>query len=228
VSALKETGAIQASAQREADEAASRGLGKTELKFYFAYTSPVSYLANDPAYALERSHDVSLRFIPFGVDIRRVYGDVPTRGERDLRKLRYLYHDARRMARERGVVIYPPKQIFSARRAFYGGFCAEDQDLFRPYSDRVYQRFFKHELEVENPDALAAILNEVGADTSTFGRWIEDEESEAKPRLKRGFAEAAADHVFGVPTFVIDGEIFWGYDRMRWLIKKLDAMGLRR
>ncbi|HLK84904.1 MAG TPA: DsbA family protein [Candidatus Binataceae bacterium] len=199
-----------------------------ELKFYFAYTSPVSYLAKDPAYALERSHDVRIRYIPFGVDIRRVYGDVPTRGERDRRKLRYLYFDARRMARERGVVIYPPRKIFSARRAFYGGFCAEDQGLFRAYSDRVYQRFWKHELEVENPDALAAILEEVGADTAVFRRWIADEEHEAKPRLKRCFAEAAADRVFGVPTFVIDGELFWGYDRMPWLARKLDAMGLRR
>jgi 2-hydroxychromene-2-carboxylate isomerase len=199
-----------------------------EIKFYFAYTSPFTYLAKDLAYALERSHNVRLRFIPYGVDIRRVYGDVPTRPERERKRLRYLYFDARRMARERGMVIYPPKKIFSARRAFYGGFCAEDQGLFRPYSDRIYQRFWKAELEVENPDALAAILEEVGADTTTFRRWIEDEESEAKPRLKRCFAEAAEDHVFGVPTFVIDGELFWGYDRVDWVIKKLDAMGLRR
>jgi len=199
-----------------------------DVKFYYAYTSPVSYLAKDPAYALELSHHVRLRYIPYGVDIRRVYGDVLTRSERDRRKLRYLYFDARRMARERGAVIYPPKRIFSARPAFYGGFCADDQGLFRPFSDRVYQRFWKSELEVENPDALAAILEEVGADSAIFRRWIEDEESEAKPRLKRCFAEAAADHVFGVPTFVVDGEIFWGYDRMPWLVRKLDAMELRR
>lgn len=199
-----------------------------EIKFYYAYTSPVSYLAKDPAYALELSHRARVRYIPYGVDIRRVYGDVPTRSERDRRKLRYLYFDARRMARERGAVIYPPKRIFSARRAFYGGFCADDQGLFRPYSDRVYQRFWKNELAVEDPDALAAILEEVGADATVFRRWVEDEESEAKPRLKRGFAEAAADHVFGVPTFVLDGENFWGYDRMPWMVKKLDSMGLRR
>ena len=199
-----------------------------EIKFYFAYTSPFTYLAKDPAYALERSHNVRLRFIPYGVDIRGVYGDVPTRPERERKRLRYLYFDARRMARERGMVIYPPKKIFSARRAFYGGFCAEDQGLFRPYSDRVYQRFWKAELDVENPDELAAILKEVGADTTTFRRWIEDEESEAKPRLKRCFAEAAEDHIFGVPSFVVDGELFWGYDRIDWAIRKLDAMGLRK
>ncbi|HZO80734.1 MAG TPA: DsbA family protein [Candidatus Binataceae bacterium] len=199
-----------------------------EIKFYFAYTSPFTYLAKDPAYALERSHNVRLRFIPYGVDIRGVYGDVPTRPERERKRLRYLYFDARRMARERGMVIYPPKKIFSARRAFYGGFCAEDQGLFRPYSDRVYNRFWKGELEVEDPEALAAILEEVGADTAAFRRWIADEEREAKPRLKRCFAEAAQDHVFGVPSFVVDGELFWGYDRIEWVVKKLDAMGLRR
>jgi 2-hydroxychromene-2-carboxylate isomerase len=199
-----------------------------ELKFYFAYTSPFTYLAVEPAYALERTHRVHLRFIPYGVNIRRVYGDVPTRSQRDGMKVRYLYLDVRRLAKERGVVIYPPKKIYSARFAFYGGMCAADQGLFRPYSDRVYERFWKHELDVEKVDALAAILTEVGATTDQFMRYIADENAEAKPRLKQAFAEADRDQVFGVPTFVIDNERFWGYDRLDWLVKKLDAMNLRR
>jgi 2-hydroxychromene-2-carboxylate isomerase len=200
----------------------------TELKFYFAYTSPFTYLAVEPAYALEQTHRVHLRFIPYGVNIRRTYGDVPTRSNRDAMKVRYLYLDVRRLAKERGIVIYPPKKIFSARFAFYGGMCAADQGLFRPYADRVYERFWKHELDVEKVDALAAILAEVGATTDQFMRYIADENAEAKPRLKQAFAEADRDQVFGVPTFVVDNERFWGYDRLDWLVKKLDAMGLRR
>jgi 2-hydroxychromene-2-carboxylate isomerase len=199
-----------------------------ELKFYFAYTSPFTYLAMAPAYSLERSHRVHLRFIPYGVNIRQVYGDTPTRSHRDALKVRYLYLDARRFAQERRLTIYPPKKIYSARFAFYGGMCAEDQALFRPYADRVFERFWKHELEVESVDALAGILNEVGASTDQFLRYVADEAAEAKPRLKLGFAEAERDLVFGVPTFVIDNERFWGYDRLDWLVKKLDAMGLRR
>jgi len=200
-----------------------------EIKFYFAYTSPFTYLAMGPAYSLEQSHQVSLRFIPYGVNIRRVYGgEVETRDERNRRKLRYLYLDARRAAAERGLVILPPRKIYSARFAFYGGMCAEDQGLFRPYSDRVFERFWKRELEVENPDALAAILDEVGADTAQFRSYIADENAHAKPRLKACFAEAERDHIFGVPTFVVKGELFWGYDRVDWVVRKLDAMGLRR
>ena len=200
-----------------------------EIKFYFAYTSPFTYLAVAPAYALERSHRVALRFIPYGVNIRGVYGgEVEERDERNRRKLRYLYLDARRMAQAAGVTIYPPRRIYSARYAFYGGMCAEDQGLFRPYSDRVFERFWRRELEVEDPGALAAILAEVGADTAQFRRYIADENAEAKPRLKACFAAADRDQIFGVPTFVVDGERFWGCDRMDWIIRKLDTMGLRR
>lgn len=199
-----------------------------ELKFYFAYTSPFAYLAYAPARALERSHRVRLRFISYGVNIRRVYGDTADRARRDQLKVRYLYLDARRFAAERGLTIMPPKKIYSARFAFYGGMCAEDQGRFHPYSERVFERFWKRELEVEDPVALAGILREAGADPAPFERYLANEDVVAKPRLKACFAEADRDHVFGVPTFVIDGELFWGYDRIDWLIRKLDAMGLRR
>src|SRR5262249_32561239 len=107
----------------------------TEVKFYFAYTSPFSYLAYAPARALEKSHEVSVRFIPYGVNIRRVYGPLDN-AEADRRKVRYLYLDARRIAKERGLVIYPPKKIFSCRLAFYGGLFAAQHDRFHEYSER--------------------------------------------------------------------------------------------
>jgi 2-hydroxychromene-2-carboxylate isomerase len=200
-----------------------------QIKFYFAYTSPFTYLAMEPAYSLERTHHVKLHFIPFGVNIRKVYGgEVEARDERNRRKLRYLYLDARRAAAERNLTIMPPKKIYSARFAFYAGMCAEHQDLFRPYADRVFERFWRRDLEVENPDALAGILNEIGADTSQFRGYIANEDLEAKPRLKACFVEADRDHVFGVPTLVVERELFWGYDRIDWVARKLDAMGLRR
>lgn len=195
-----------------------------EIKFYFAYTSPFTYLAWAPARELERTHRVKLRFIPYGVNIRKTYGnlDDPTV---ERRKVRYLYLDARRIAKERGLIIYPPKKIFSCRLAFYGGQFAATHDRFLPYSDRVFERFWKHELEVENAAAIDDVLKEVGLDPIEFHRYVE---TDARADLARCFEEAARDQVFGVPTFVVDGEPFWGEDRIDWLIKKLDALGLRR
>lgn len=195
-----------------------------EIKFYFAYTSPFTYLAMGPGYALERTHRVALRFIPYGVNIRRVYGNLD-KPEVDRRKVRYLYLDARRIAKERGLTIYPPKKIFSCRLAFYGGLYAERHRQFRPYSDRVFERFWKQALDVEKSAAIEGVLTEVGLDATDFRRYVE---GSARADLDRCFEEADRDQVFGVPTFIVEGEPFWGEDRIEWVIRKLDAMGLRR
>jgi 2-hydroxychromene-2-carboxylate isomerase len=195
-----------------------------EIKLYFAYTSPYSYLAMQPAYGLEESHRVRVRFIPHGVNIRKVYGPLD-REDADRRKVRYLYLDARRIAKERGLVIYPPKKIFSARLAFYGGLYTAQCDRFRPYSNRVFERFWRHELDVESRDAISEVVAEVGLDAAEFLRYAGDG---ARADLDACFAEADRDKIFGVPTFVVDGEPFWGEDRIEWVIRKLDAIGLRR
>jgi 2-hydroxychromene-2-carboxylate isomerase len=195
-----------------------------EVKLYFAYTSPFTYLAMAPAYDLERTHCVRMRFIPYGINIRKVYGPLDN-AEADRRKVRYLYLDARRIAKERGLTIYPPQKIFSARLAFYGGLFAEKHGQFRPYSDRVFERFWKHELDVEDRAAIAGVIREVGLDADEFLSYVD---GDARADLDACFAEANRDEIFGVPTFVVEGEPFWGEDRIEWAIKKLDAMGLRR
>lgn len=194
-----------------------------EIKFYFAYTSPFTYLAWEPAQQLEQTHRVRLRFIPYGVNIRKVYGNLDN-PEADRRKVRYLYLDARRIAKERGLVIYPPKKIFSCRLAFYGGLFAERHGQFRQYSQRVFERFWKSELDVAQTAAIEGIISEIGLDSIGFRSYVE---TEARADLDRCFEEADRDQVFGVPTFIVDGEAFWGEDRIDWLIKTLDAMGLR-
>ena len=60
---------------------------------------------------------------------------------------------------------------------------------------------------------------------SEFLRYAE---TDARADLDACFAEADRDKIFGVPTFIVDGEPFWGEDRIEWVIRKLDAMGLRR
>jgi len=199
-------------------------MSEVEIKFYFAYTSPFTYLAWAPARELERTHRVKLRFIPYGVNIRKTYGNLDDPAV-ERRKVRYLYLDARRIAKERRLIIYPPKKIFSCRLAFYGGQFAAKHERFLPYSDRVFERFWRHELDVENADALDALMREVALDPNEFHRYVE---TEARAELDQCFAEAATDQIFGVPTFVVEGEPFWGEDRIDWLIKKLDALGLRR
>jgi 2-hydroxychromene-2-carboxylate isomerase len=196
------------------------------IKLYYDYKSPYAYLAMHPAYALMESHRVRLHYIPHELDIRGSFGgELDQRPERDWRKVRYLYLDARRYANARGMIIRGPQKIFDSKLSLMSGLFADKHGLFRPYSDRVFERFFKRELDIENGAALAAVMKETGLDVDVFQRYAAHD----GPRdLSAAFAAGERDAVFGVPTFIVDGEPFWGNDRVEWVVKKLDAMGLRR
>jgi 2-hydroxychromene-2-carboxylate isomerase len=196
------------------------------VKFYYDYKSPFTYLAFEPTLELERSHRVRIRFIPHQVDLRASYGgDLEQRDYRDWRKVRYLYMDARRFANERGIVIRGPQKLFDSTLSLAGGIFAERNGRFREYSRRVFERFFKRELDIENPAAMAALIEEIGINAGEFRRFAE---TDGPAALAAADAEAERDGIFGVPAIIAAGEMFWGNDRMEWAIKKLDALGLRR
>ena len=196
------------------------------IKLYYDFKSPFTYLAMEPAYRLEETHRVRLRFIPLELAVREAYGgELEQRAQRDWDKVRYLYMDVRRFANERGIIIRGPQKIFDSRLALMSGLYADRNGRFRPHANRVFERFFKRELNLEDFDALAAVMVEVGLEAEGFRRYAE---SDGPGDLRAGAAEAERDGVFGVPTLNVAGELFWGNDRVEWMIKKLDRMKLQR
>lgn len=199
--------------------------GLETVKFYYDFKSPFTYLAFEPALDLERTHRARLRFIPHVFDFTAYGGTLAERDERSWRKVRYLYLDARRCASERGIIIKGPQRLFDSRLALISGLFADREGRFREYAGRVWELFFKRELDIEKIDELEPLIARAGMDTQAFRRYAEND----GPRdLAAAHEEAERDKVFGVPTFIVADEPFWGNDRVEWVAKKLDAMGLRR
>ena len=194
------------------------------IKFYYDFKSPFTYLAFDPALELERDFRVRLRFIPHLFSFEAYGGSLENRDERSWRKVRYLYQDVRRFANERGLVIRGPQRLFDSRLALMSGIFADRHEKFREYAPRVWELFFKRELDIEQFDQLAPLLERVGLDPVAFRRFSE---SEGPRELEAALAEGERDQIFGVPTFIVEGEPFWGNDRVSFVRKKLDAMGSR-
>jgi 2-hydroxychromene-2-carboxylate isomerase len=195
------------------------------IKFYYDFKSPFTFLAFDPAVDLERTHRVRLRFIPHLFDFAAYGGALEARNERDWRKVRYLYRDVRRFASERGIIIRGPQRLFDSRLALISGLFVDQHAKFREYGRRVWEMFFRRELDLEQFDQLAPLIENVGLSPAEFRRYAE---SEGPRDLAEALAEGERDKVFGVPTLLVDGEPFWGNDRVAWVVKKLDTMGLRR
>lgn len=127
--------------------------------------------------------DIELRWIPF---ILRIKG----KGERSQYsewKARYSYMDARRWANRRGgFPIKGPLKVYDSSAALIGGLYAMRHGFFRPYTEMVYSRFFKRELEIDLPEQITAIITELGHDA-------EGHENRCDPRCQREVARVSSN-----------------------------------
>lgn len=192
------------------------------VTIYTDYKSPYAYLAKDLAYELEHDFSVHLEWLPYILDIPGYLGSAridtegkvvdETRNAHQWRRVRYSYMDCRRQANKRGLVIRGTQKIWDSSLAAAGMLYAKrgGGEVFRRYNDRVFERFWKRELDVEDVAVIAAVLTEAGANGAAFPSHAQSCRDEVAA-ISRA-AEAAG--VFGVPTFVVDGELFWGREHL--------------
>ena len=183
--------------------------------------SPYSLLAKDPACAPEKELGITLRLRPFALNLAGVVNlNDPAALAIGLRKVKYLYADARRFAGPRGITLLGPRKIFDQKLTHLAGLFAEKSGKGRALIDLAYPRFFKRELDYEDRGVINALLKEVAVDPSGFDAFAA---SEGPGELASGHAEAERQGVFAVPTFLVDGELFWGQDRTDFVRAKLAA-----
>ncbi len=199
-------------------------MAKTVL-LYTDIKSPYAFVAKAPAYQLVEDYDIALRWLPYTLDIPSYLGAVADRSPHHWRRVRYSYMDARRYANKQGLVLKGPEKIFNSRPAQIGMLYAEGQGVQRAYLDLAFELFWKRAFDIEDVDVVASVLQRAGADANGFAAFAAGEGGAAHDRIR---ADAEAAGVFGVPMFVIDGELFWGSDRIELAREQLDRLGVRR
>jgi 2-hydroxychromene-2-carboxylate isomerase len=189
---------------------------------YTDYKSPYAYLAKDATYELERDLGVHVEWQPYMLDIPAALGSArvddggrvveENRNAHQWRRVRYSYMDCRRQAQRRGLVIRGPRKIWDSSLAAAGMLHTQRAGgaVFRRYHDTVFERFWRRELDIEDVPVIAAVLREAGADAATFAAQASALRAEVAA-ISRAAEELG---VFGVPSFIVDGELFWGREHL--------------
>ena len=192
------------------------------IKVYTDYKSPYAYLAKDLIYELERDTGARIEWLPYTLDIAAYLGSASVdadgtvvaehRNAHQWRRVKYSYMDCRREANRRGLTIRGPKKIFDSSLANIGMLYAAQHGVFRAYHDRVFELFWRRELDLENAAALAAVLQQCGAATGAFADFLDGQGRRALAAVR---SEAEAAGVFGVPSFLFaDGDLYWGREHL--------------
>jgi 2-hydroxychromene-2-carboxylate isomerase len=193
------------------------------LTVYIDYKSPYAYLAKDRVYELERDCAVRIDWLPHDLDLADFMGSARVddsgsvieeqRTAHQWRRVRYSYMDCRRQARKRGLVIRGTQKIWDSKIALCGMLYAKRQGdaVLRRYHGITFERFWKRELDIEDPGVVGAALAEAGADIAEFPTYLAGRGPDELAEICRA---AEATGVFGVPSFVLDGELFWGREHL--------------
>jgi 2-hydroxychromene-2-carboxylate isomerase len=195
------------------------------ITFYFDIRSPYSYLAWEPVLGLPDEFAVSVEALPYTVALADAFGTPETRDAREVRKVKYTYMDVRRFANERGLTIRGTVKIWDTRIAHAAYLYARQSGRQRALYDRLLSKFWNREFDIENVDNFVALLGEVGAAPAGFRKYLDDN---ADKELAAIVSAADERGLFGVPTCIFDGELFWGADRVDVLKKRLTKEGLAR
>ncbi|MDH5752339.1 MAG: 2-hydroxychromene-2-carboxylate isomerase [Deltaproteobacteria bacterium] len=193
-----------------------------QVKFYFDYNSPYSYLASARIGPLCRETGAELLWMPFVIGgVFKEKGvtppfQLPYRQEYQAQDLQDLAEYHQMSYRERTVFLFNP--ILSLRATL----AAPQGEQRERAVHALFAGAFAQDLDLGQAEVVRALLDGAGLDG---GALLERAGSQdIKDELRLITSEAAARGVFGAPTFIVDDEkMFWGQDRMdllRWFLTR--------
>ena len=187
---------------------------RAAIDFYFEFSSPYGYIASQLAEDFEKRVGRQLSWRPFLLGpVFKITGqpplvEIPMKGE-------YSKRDFLRSARMHRVPYKHPAKFpigtVAALRAFYW-VTDSDPALARKLAKALYKAFFVDDIDISAPATVIEIARGVGVDAAGLAAALED--PAVKERAKKEVDSAIAANVFGSPFFIVDGEPFWGVDRM--------------
>ncbi len=181
------------------------------IAFYFDFVSPYAFIAWTQIHAIAERNGRGVKPIPvLFAGLLDAHG---TKGPAEIpAKRSYTFRDAYRKAHRAGLPALrpPPSHPFNPLLALRASSVPLDMDVKRRLIDALYEATWVLGTGIETPEAVAAAATRAGLDGDALVR--DAQTPEAKQRLRDATEDAVAKGVFGVPTVVADGEIFWGTD----------------
>ena len=199
---------------------------KAPIDFWFDFSSPYGYLMAEKIDAVAAKHGRKVRWHPIllGVIFQASGSRPPADGVTS--KGKYMLRDFHRSARFMGIPYNPPSRFplptQNAARAYYW-LHGQDCGLARRFAHAVYRAFFVDDLDISSPDTVLDIAAGLGVDRQQLASALQA--PEIKARLKDEVDAALAAGVFGSPHVVIDGEAFFGADRLPQIEHWLETGG---
>ena len=186
-----------------------------KVEFFFDVGSPASYLAWTQLESIAQRTNAKIIWRPMLLGaVFQATGNaspaaVPAKGP-------YMLKDLQRFSNIYGVPFnFNPFFPLNTMHLMRGATAYLEEPEFQTYLAAIFNALWSEQLNMESPEVVAEVLTKAGIDVTDFMARIS--ETEVKERLKDTTEEAVARGVFGAPSFFVNGEMFFGQDRLSFV-----------
>jgi len=186
--------------------------------FYFDFISPYSFLAHKEIKKIENKLSIKVVYKPILLGgLHNLHGIkapafIPA-------KAKHMVRDCKLIA-ERNNIKFRFNTYFPIRslNLMRGVFVAEEDNFKSYYIDNIFNAIWQDGLNMNDENIVQRVLKNLNVNPKTF--LLRSTSSSIKDVLKKRTSEAYEKGIFGAPTFVSNNKIFWGQDRIEFVLKE--------
>ncbi len=186
--------------------------------FYFDFISPYSFLAHKEVRKIEKKNSIKIRYKPILLGgLHNLHGIkapafIPA-------KAKHMVRDCKLIA-EKNSVKFKFNSYFPIRslNLMRGVLVAEEDNFKSYYIDNIFNAIWQDGLNMNDENIIHRILKNLNINPKTF--LLRVTSSSIKDSLRKKTNEAFEKSIFGAPTFVSNNKIFWGQDRIEFVLNE--------
>ena len=188
------------------------------FEFYFDFASPYSFLAHKKIIKIEKENSIKIKYKPiFLGGLLKLAGikanvDIPIKGK-------YMIKDCKLCAEKNNIQLkfsnYFPIITLNLMRCVL---IAEKNGFAQNFINKVFDAIWKDGLNLNDNIIVVKLLKNLDINPKIF--LMEAEEPKIKEELKKRTYEAYNKGIFGAPSFIINNKIFWGQDRLDFVLNE--------
>ncbi len=206
-------------------EVQERARGKVTMlvEFLYDFASPYSYVAFHKLREISSRLALEVNYSPiFLGGIFKATNDAPLPA--GSLEYNYMAKSLQRLSKTLGITFNFPHSLFpvNSLRPLRGTYFAMSEGKLVEYISTVFESHWGSGVDISDQNALGKIAESLGFDRDRFLRSTEDEA--AKLRLREDTQRALQRGVFGVPTYFVDGEMYWGPPEVLWYLEERLAL----
>ena len=189
-----------------------------EIHFYYDFSSPYTYIAHKRIKKIEKNKNINFLYKPMllgglhklaGITANAFIGH----------KNEFMIQDCEMISKKLRINFhfndkFPINSLYLMR----GTLVLED-DILKNYIDTFFDSYWQFNLDLSDRNIFKKKLNEIGINIDKFFQDIE--KKEVKEKLKLFTNEAFSKKIFGAPTFLYNNKIYWGQDRLDYVVDEV-------